>query len=57
MLEAGIAGHHHGNIACTQPRRVAAISLAKRVTNEREGTLGQEVWLVYCASVVKIPET
>ena len=43
MLEAGLAGNHHGNIACTQPRRVAAISLARRVANEREASLGQEV--------------
>ncbi|XP_065885250.1 ATP-dependent RNA helicase DHX33-like isoform X2 [Dysidea avara] len=43
LLEAGLASHHHGNVACTQPRRVAAISLAKRVANERGVVLGQEV--------------
>ena len=47
LLEAGLAGYHHGNIACTQPRRVAAISLAKRVANERGVLLGQEVITVF----------
>lgn len=31
ILEAGIAGRKQG-IACTQPRRVAAMSVAKRVS-------------------------
>lgn len=47
LLEAGLAGYHHGNIACTQPRRVAAISLAKRVANEKGVLLGQEVITVF----------
>ena len=33
----------HGLIACTQPRRVAAMSVAKRVSEEMEVELGAEV--------------
>ncbi|XP_057764372.1 DExH-box ATP-dependent RNA helicase DExH7, chloroplastic-like isoform X1 [Salvia miltiorrhiza] len=33
MIEAGLGGHC--NIICTQPRRIAAISVAERVANER----------------------
>jgi pre-mRNA-splicing factor ATP-dependent RNA helicase DHX38/PRP16 len=33
----------HGVIACTQPRRVAAMSVAKRVSEEMEVELGAEV--------------
>eukprot|EP00347_Sterkiella_histriomuscorum_P005269 403357241 len=41
LLLAGIA---KGKIiACTQPRRVAAMSVAKRVSEEMDVTLGQEV--------------
>jgi pre-mRNA-splicing factor ATP-dependent RNA helicase DHX15/PRP43 len=38
LLEAGFAGTK--NIACTQPRRVAAMSVAKRVSEEMDVTLG-----------------
>ena len=38
LLEAGFAGSK--NIACTQPRRVAAMSVAKRVSEEMDVTLG-----------------
>lgn len=41
LLEAGIAGDK--NIACTQPRRVAAMSVAKRVSEEMDVALGQTV--------------
>ncbi|CCG81255.1 putative RNA helicase-like splicing factor [Taphrina deformans PYCC 5710] len=34
---------HNGKIACTQPRRVAAMSVAKRVSEEVGCRLGQEV--------------
>lgn len=30
-------------MACTQPRRVAAMSVAQRVSDEMDVTLGQEV--------------
>lgn len=41
MLHAGM---HQGKcIACTQPRRVAAMSVAQRVAEELDVTLGQEV--------------
>ncbi|KAL7922346.1 P-loop containing nucleoside triphosphate hydrolase protein [Trichoderma austrokoningii] len=41
LAEAGYADH--GIIGCTQPRRVAAVSVAKRVAEEVGCTLGQEV--------------
>ena len=33
----------YGIIGCTQPRRVAAMSVAKRVSEEMEVSLGEEV--------------
>lgn len=33
----------YGMIACTQPRRVAAMSVAKRVSDEMGTVLGEEV--------------
>jgi len=36
-----------GKIGCTQPRRVAAMSVAKRVSEEFGCRLGQEVCLNY----------
>ena len=41
LLEAGLAGKK--NIACTQPRRVAAMSVAKRVSEEMDVALGTTV--------------
>jgi ATP-dependent RNA helicase DHX8/PRP22 len=41
LAEAGFT--NSGMIACTQPRRVAAMSVAKRVAEEVGCTLGQEV--------------
>jgi HrpA-like RNA helicase len=41
LLQAGIAKGK--SIACTQPRRVAAMSVAKRVSEEMDVALGQEV--------------
>lgn len=41
MLESGIAGDKV--IACTQPRRVAAMSVAERVSHELDVKLGDEV--------------
>ena len=37
-----------GAVACTQPRRVAAVSVATRVAKERGVQLGQEVSTGYC---------
>jgi pre-mRNA-splicing factor ATP-dependent RNA helicase DHX15/PRP43 len=41
LLESGIAGDKA--IACTQPRRVAAMSVAERVAHEMDVKLGNEV--------------
>ena len=41
LYEAGIA--EHGIIACTQPRKVAAITLAKHVSKEMQVSLGEEL--------------
>ena len=39
LLEAG----YYGGIVCTQPRRVTAMNIAKRVNQEMEVELGQQV--------------
>lgn len=41
MYEAGYG--RNGLIGCTQPRRVAAMSIAKRVSDEMHVSLGDEV--------------
>ena len=41
LAEEGFADH--GKIGCTQPRRVAAVSVAKRVAEEVGCRIGQEV--------------
>ena len=41
LLRAGLTSQ--GCIACTQPRRVAAITVARRVAEELPCSLGQEV--------------
>lgn len=41
----------YGMIGCTQPRRVAAMSVAKRVSEEMGVRLGEEVSLVGSAGV------
>lgn len=45
LAEAGYTAR--GKIGCTQPRRVAAMSVAKRVSEEYGCRLGQEVIDVY----------
>ena len=37
----------YGQIACTQPRRVAAMSIAKRVSDEMDVEMGQEVGAIH----------
>lgn len=41
LHEDGYTGY--GMVGCTQPRRVAAMSVAKRVSEEMGGNLGEEV--------------
>lgn len=41
LLEAGFA--KKAGLAVTQPRRVAAVSIAKHVATERGGEVGREV--------------
>jgi len=41
LLEIGYA--KYGRIGCTQPRRVAAVSVAKRVSEEMNCKLGGKV--------------
>jgi ATP-dependent helicase HrpA len=41
LLEAGVS--EHGKIGCTQPRRVAAMSVSKRVAEELQVPWGREV--------------
>ncbi len=54
LAEAGFC--IRGKIGCTQPRRVAAMSVAKRVSEEFGCRLGQEVGLqyVYLASICTV---
>ena len=46
LAEAGYTAK--GKIGCTQPRRVAAMSVAKRVSEEFGCRLGQEVIVFVC---------
>jgi len=51
LLQAGWAREGHV-IACTQPRRIAATSVAARVANEVGTKLGDEVWIGKMQTVV-----
>lgn len=55
MVEAGLSVR--GKIACTQPRRVAAMSIAKRVSEEFGCRLGQEVGYTIRFEDCTSPET
>ena len=55
LAEAGYADH--GRIGCTQPRRVAAMSVAKRVSEEVGSRLGQEVGYTIRFEDCTSPET
>lgn len=55
MAEAGYADK--GRIGCTQPRRVAAMSVAKRVAEEVGCRLGQEVGYTIRFEDCTSPET
>ena len=43
MTQQSVAGGRKTMVGCTQPRRVAAMSVAQRVADEMDVTLGQEV--------------
>lgn len=55
LAEEGFADH--GKIGCTQPRRVAAMSVAKRVAEEVGCRLGQEVGYTIRFEDCTSPET
>ncbi|KAI9705558.1 MAG: DEAH-box ATP-dependent RNA helicase prp22 [Candelina mexicana] len=55
LAEGGYA--NHGTIGCTQPRRVAAMSVAKRVAEEVGCRLGQEVGYTIRFEDCTSPET
>jgi ATP-dependent RNA helicase DHX8/PRP22 len=55
LAEAGYADR--GRVGCTQPRRVAAMSLAKRVAEEVGCRLGQEVGYTIRFEDCTSPET
>lgn len=52
LYDAGFA--RGGAIACTQPRRVAAVTVAQRVAEEMGVELGQEVRLAAGAGAVAV---
>jgi len=55
LAEAGFTSR--GKIGCTQPRRVAAMSVAKRVSEEFGCRLGQEVGYTIRFEDCTSPET
>lgn len=57
LLEAGFASKTIGGIAVTQPRRVAAVNLAKRVAEEKVTRLGGMVGYTVRFDDTSSPET
>lgn len=55
LAEAGFTDH--GRIGCTQPRRVAAMSVAKRVAEETGSRLGQDIGYTIRFEDCTSPET
>lgn len=53
LKEAGFC--QHGKLGCTQPRRVAAMSIAKRVAEEQGVRLGEEVRALAWQQLVPMP--
>ena len=47
----------HGQVCCTQPRRVAAMSIAKRVSEEMDVELGEEVGYTIRFEDLSSPQT
>jgi ATP-dependent RNA helicase DDX35 len=56
LYEAGWTSNGNGSIACTQPRRVAAMTVAARVAEEMGCTVGQEVGYAVRFEDVSTPE-
>jgi ATP-dependent RNA helicase DHX8/PRP22 len=56
MVELGLA-KRRGIIGCTQPRRVAAVSVAKRVAEEYGCALGEQVGYSIRFEDVTSPDT
>lgn len=57
LLEAGLAKQGKKAVACTQPRRVAATSIAARVADELDVELGAEVGYTIRFEDVSDPHT
>lgn len=53
ILDSYFAVKKHCNIVVTQPRRIAAISVAKRVSDERNWELSTIVGYQVCNFVIK----
>lgn len=54
ILDEAYANKKHCNIVVTQPRRIAARSIASRISEEREWELGTVVGYQVSSSIVRI---